>query len=84
LLLTWMLTSTASPALAQTSGTWTTTGSLTTARVNHAANVLQNGQVLVTGGDLASAEMYTPATGKWAPTGSTARFGDAVTLLPNG
>jgi hypothetical protein len=81
-----MLASTAAPAAAQTSGTWTTTGRMTTALVNHTANVLQNGQVLVTGGDLASAELYNPATGKWAPTGSmsTARYGDTATLLPNG
>jgi hypothetical protein len=63
----------------QTTGTWTLTGSLTDARVLHTAALLLNGQVLVaggwpnhthTGGALASAELYDPATGNWTPTGS--------------
>ena len=60
-------------------GTWTLTGSLTDARVLHTAALLLNGQVLVaggwpnhthTGGALATAELYDPATGNWTPTGS--------------
>ena len=60
-------------------GTWTLTGSLTDARVLHTAALLLNGQVLVaggwpnhthTGGALASAELYDPATGNWSFTGS--------------
>ena len=63
----------------QTTGTWTLTGSLTDARVLHTAALLLNGQVLVaggwpnhthTGGALASAELYDPATGNWSFTGS--------------
>ena len=47
-------------------GTWTATGSLHAARVQHTATLLQNGQVLDAGGQdsnynlLASAEVYTP------------------------
>ncbi len=78
------------PALAQTSGTWTTTGSLNTARCCHTATLLPNGQVLVTGGEagnvLTSAELYNPATGKWTATGSmaTPRVSHTATLLTNG
>jgi hypothetical protein len=55
------------------------------------ATLLQNGQVLVAGGqklntDFASAELYDPATGVWTDTGSMAgeRFSHTATLLPNG
>jgi WD40 repeat protein len=75
-----------------TSGTWTTTGSLATARYVHTATLLPNGKVLVaagyndSSGYLASAELYDPATGTWTATGSlaTARFFPTATLLPNG
>jgi WD40 repeat protein len=79
-------------------GTWTTTGALATAREYHTATLLPNGIVLVVGGEngpltptwssnsVASAELYDPATGKWAATGglATARYGHTATLLPNG
>src|ERR1017187_9283327 len=81
-------------AFAGTSGTWALTGSLNTARWNHTATLLPNGEVLVTGGwgasgtndPLASAELYNPATGKWTFTGSMAyaRTGQTATLLQNG
>ena len=84
-------TSTAVPAVAQASGTWTTTGSLNTARVGHSATLLPSGQVLVAGGEgltgvLASAELYNPATGKWTFTGSmaTGRYAHTAVLLPSG
>src|SRR5437764_176993 len=50
-----------------TSGTWTPTGSLNTARADFTATLLPNGKVLVAGGfDItftasASAELYDPA-----------------------
>jgi hypothetical protein len=53
--------------------------------------VLQNGLVLVAGGrrvegDLASAELYDPATGSWTATGGMdhPRAGHTATLLPDG
>ena len=74
-------------------GTWTATGSLSTARGRNTATLLPNGKVLVAGGDidnggpvLASAELYDPASGTWTPTGSlaTARTYHSAALLPNG
>jgi N-acetylneuraminic acid mutarotase len=66
------------------SGGWTPTGNMTVGRVYHTATLLPNGQVLVAGGRdsvagefqagggdaLATAELYDPATGSWASTGS--------------
>jgi N-acetylneuraminic acid mutarotase len=73
-------------------GTWTTTGSLHTARYEQTAALLTNGQVLVAGGNtgvfvgLSSAELYDPARGTWTTTGSmkTVRRGHTMTLLQNG
>jgi N-acetylneuraminic acid mutarotase len=74
-------------------GGWTPTGSLSTARYQHTATLLQNGTVMVTGGVaetfitiLASSEIYDPVAGTWSITGSlnTARFDLTSTLLPNG
>jgi hypothetical protein len=60
-------------------------------RENHQAVRLQNGQVLVAGGNnasgiLASAELYNPSTGTWTATGSmiTASSRFSLTLLPDG
>jgi hypothetical protein len=61
--------STAAPVLAQTPGTWAATGSMNTSRALHRAILLQNGEVLVSGGQnlskdkltlLASAGLCTP------------------------
>ena len=67
------------------------TGSLSTPRESHTATLLPNGQVLVAGGfnngsELASAELFNPATGSWTPTGklNTPRDSHTATLLPNG
>jgi N-acetylneuraminic acid mutarotase len=82
-----------------TANTWTTTGSLATARYAHTATVLPNGNVLVAGGFggtpntlqnvgavLASAELYDPTTGTWSPAASmnTARSYHTATLLASG
>ena len=49
------------------------TGVLNTSRYNHTATTLDNGRVLVAGGNnsarLATAELYDPATGTWTKTG---------------
>ena len=70
-------------------GSWSTTGSLGTARFRHTATLLPSGKVLVAGGQimvlhLSSAELYDPATGSWSSTGSlgTARYVHTATLLP--
>ena len=66
------------------------TGHMADSRSGHTATLLSNGKVLVTGGrylgDVASAELYDPATGSFSPTGSmtTPRKEDTATLLPNG
>ena len=70
--------------------TWTSTGSLGTARYGHTATLLPNGKVLVAGGNAAggivtSAELYDPAAGTWAPAApmNVARAFHTATLLPN-
>ncbi len=70
-------------------GTWTPTGSMNVARVQHSATLLPNGQVLVAGGvgGGSSAELYNPATGTWATTGSMTSphsSGQLAGLLANG
>ena len=77
-----------------TTKTWTETGTMTTNRDFHTATLLPNGKVLVTGGgdygyeqtQLASAELYDPASGMWTATAAmtTTRVGHTATLLPNG
>ena len=59
-------------------GTFIPTGSMTTERVSHTATLLSNGKVLIAGGigglhggiALATAELYDPASGSFATTGS--------------
>jgi hypothetical protein len=74
------------------SGTWTLTGSLSTARYGHTATLLPNGKVLVVAGNVFdgyatnTTELYDPASGTWTATRSlsTARERHTATLLPNG
>ncbi len=76
------------------SGIWSATGSLSVARGFATATLLADGRVLVAGGvdsyglsaELATAELYDPATGAWSPTGSmnSPRQSPSATLLPGG
>lgn len=79
-------------------GSWTATGSMSTARWQFTTTRLRDGRVLVVGGQatpddqapravgLASAELYDPSTGKWTPTGSmhSSRAQHSATLLLDG
>jgi N-acetylneuraminic acid mutarotase len=60
-------------------------------RYAHSATLLNNGKILIAGGQrgtttLNTAELYDPDTGAWAPTGTmrAVRIGHTATLLPNG
>jgi len=82
-----------------TRGLFRGTSSMLTARGGHTATLLADGHVLITGGGnqgggefpfygvaTRTAELYDPATGLFAPTGSMAieRLGHTATLLPDG
>src|SRR4029077_4374560 len=73
------------------------TGNMLNARENHAATLLNDGRVLITGGAyalpadpwwsvLAESEVFDPATGVFATVGQMAfaRTGHTSTLLQNG
>src|SRR5690349_8040611 len=83
-------------AIAQ-SGTFVATGEMSTARDGYTATLLADGKVLIAGGQrrvcqgcspesLASAEIYNPESGTFAPTGSmvTVRTAHSATLLNDG
>jgi hypothetical protein len=78
-----------------TTGVFTLTGTLNTGRVSNTETLLGDGMVLIAGGFggsyygenvLASAELYNPASGAFAYTGSlnTGRDSYTATLLNNG
>ena len=83
-----------SPTKASATGTgsWTITSSMLDSHQLGTATLLQDGRVLVVGGEgnrgrnLASAELYDPATGQWTATGSmhVARRGQSATRLTDG
>ena len=67
------------------------TGDMGTGRVSHTATLLTNGKVLVAGGsnnsgNLATAELFDPATGTFTAIGTmtTARWSYTATLLAHG
>ncbi len=74
------------------SGTFTRTSDMKHEREGHAATLLRNGNVLLTGGrdnsqlSLNSAELYDPASGTFRPTGHLkyAREAHTATLLDSG
>jgi hypothetical protein len=81
----------AAVALAQSPGTFTPTGAMTTPRSWHTATLLTNGKVLIAGGardftPLATAELYDPDSGTFTSTGrmTTPRMAHSATLLPDG
>src|SRR5689334_4763859 len=75
--------------MAQSGGTFTSTGPMTTPRAGHTATLLPDGKVLIVGGGglgSASAELYNPSTGTFEAIGGplALRFQHTATLLPNG
>ncbi len=71
-------------------GKFTAVGQMTTARAFHTSTLLQNGKVLITGGEYPvfsnTAELFDPATDTFRLTGNMAvqRGFHTATLLPNG
>jgi hypothetical protein len=71
---------------------WLNTGSLNYARYWHASSILNNGQVLVNGGQINStsftnsAEFYNASTDSWTTTGNLnyLRYRHTSSLLTNG
>ncbi len=90
------LSDTATITVTTSSGRFTPTGSMQTARGSHTATLLANGKVLMAGGSeragplclsgIASAELYDSVAGSFAPTASmnAPRYAHTATLLLNG
>ncbi len=80
------------------SGTWSVAGTMHVPRSLHTATLLDDGRVLIAGGQgteasesnpmglVASAELYDPASGAWTVTGDmqAPRSGHAAVMLPDG
>ena len=86
---------TASIAMAQNAGMFTATGTMATARFWHTATLLNDGKVLIAGGEeifggvqrgISTAELYDPAAGVFAAAGTMtiARAFHTATLLADG
>jgi hypothetical protein len=80
-----------SPALATSHGTWFSAPPLTQPRFHQTSVLMGDGRVLVSGGRVGdslttSAEVLSPFTMRWTPTGSmgTPRWQHTATALPNG
>jgi len=81
-------------ALAQSPGTFTTTGGMSMPRSSHTATLLPNGRVLIAGGSPGfgstvgtnGADLYDPASGQFTTTRgmTTTRAWHTATLLPDG
>jgi hypothetical protein len=72
-------------------GSFSLTGSMNSARESHAATLLPDGRVLITGGDdsqtvFDTAELYDPTTGHFSQTGhmTTSRVGHLAAALGDG
>lgn len=83
------------PARSGSPGNFADTGSLNSIRAQATQTLLADGRVLIAGGSvpgfpatgLATAEIYNPGTGLLTPTSgpmTSARYGHAATLLPDG
>lgn len=74
------------------SGRFSLTGSMVTGRELHSATLMNNGKVLIAGGEdakgyaLTRAEIYDPALGSFIPTASMSvgRYGQTATALADG
>lgn len=68
-------------------GSWIAAGSMNHARLLHIATLLQNGKVLITGGNTLEAELYDPANDQFTVADSMAYYhwmGHTATLLQDG
>jgi hypothetical protein len=94
-----LITATGTPSAANIETGWVYTSSYNIGRVSHGLAKLNNGQVLIVGGEVAyaqvtdDAQLYDPILGRWSPTGklnvprnafSTTRLDDGKVLVAGG